>query len=161
MGTQRQSSKNSAHKRDLECLIKYVLHPLSGMYTGACCAHSCVCMSMRRLITTLDVVPQMLSTIILRQWLSLTWNTPSRWGWLTSNPQGSSCSLLPTSGIESTHHHTKIFIVWILGSKSYVYKASTSPTEPSHHPTFYSNPEEQRSLECNNTRLLSIYDDPG
>lgn len=43
---------------------------------------------------------------ILRQGLSLDWSSPSRLRWLVSEPQGSSCPSLSSTGITSTFYHT-------------------------------------------------------
>lgn len=46
----------------------------------------------------------------LEKGLSLTWNSPSRLGWLARKPQGSVYPCLPGNGITSTCHHTWLSI---------------------------------------------------
>ena len=63
--------------------------------------HMCTRLCFQR--TTLDVVPQLLSTwLFLRHSLLLSlspaWNLLSRLNWLSGKPQGSTCLYLPSAG---------------------------------------------------------------
>lgn len=68
------------------------------------CMHECRCQG-----SAVGVVPWVLSTVFLKQALSLAWNSLIRLNWLASEPQRSSCLLHPLNspphaGITSTYH---------------------------------------------------------
>lgn len=131
--------------------------PTWGIYRCMLCAVMCMHVH-EEADNNVRVVPQMLSTIILRQCLSIAWNTPCRQSWLTSKPQESSCSLLLTSGIDSTYHHTQL-LLYGFHSQSHVL-TEQALHQLSHHTSPWSS-QTLKNSECKNTRLLSTYDYPG
>jgi hypothetical protein len=70
--------------------------------SGGLSVHAPACENQRQ---TLQIVCQVLHTLLLKQGLSLTWSSPNKLAWQVMKPQISSYVLVPT---------TEVFHAWML-----------------------------------------------
>lgn len=63
-------------------------------------AHGCICVKKHNLLF-----------FLLRYSFFPSWSSPGKLGWLTSEPQGSTCLNLPSARTTSMCHHVKILLL--------------------------------------------------
>lgn len=79
--------------------------------------HECMCRYMCRGRPKANLrcpSPRCYPLCFLRQIILLAWSSSSRLGSLVREPQDSACLRLLQTGITGTHHHTWIFLMWVL-----------------------------------------------